>query len=69
MQGGRHGPGLGMSDGLWSQVINRAGALLPEPALTPQRHSGATAGAGGLGRGYGARGREDGELLQGHHRG
>ena len=37
MQGGRHGPGLGMSDGLWSQVISRAGAVLPEPALTPQR--------------------------------
>ena len=40
MQGGRHRPGLGVSDGLWSQVINQAGALLPEPALTPQRHLG-----------------------------
>lgn len=38
MQGGRRWPGPGVSDGLWSQVINQAGALLPEPALTPQGH-------------------------------
>lgn len=52
MQGGRRGPGLGVSDGLWSQVINQAGALFPEPPLTPQRHlrrhCGSRRGGGGV---------------------
>lgn len=60
MQEGRRGPGLGASDGLWSQVINQAGALLPEPALTPQRHLRRHCGSRRWGWGYGARGREDG---------
>lgn len=70
MQEGRRGPGLGASDGLWSQVINQAGALLPEPALTPQRHlrrhCWSRRGGGGV---MGQEAGRMGKLLQGHHRG
>lgn len=31
-------PACELRNGLWSQVINQAWSLLPEPGLTPQRH-------------------------------
>lgn len=57
MQGGRRGPGLGVSDGLWSQVINQAGALFPEPPLTPETPQAPLREQAGWRGRYGARGR------------